>query len=148
MQKTKLGLPINFLGALVFFFGLFAGSGPLLNFGNLGVLPLFLLAGYILLSEQDEWLRNCAIKAVTIVIFFQVLILALGLISGSGLLGWIEDLVRMFDSGSSINLTGRWFCRFIGFIQATLALTRTIALVAFGIMSFLQISLGVKVTKS
>ena len=54
MNKTKLGITTGLLAALAYFTGCFSGY-----------LLLFLVAGYVLLKEEDEWLRKNVVKAVT-----------------------------------------------------------------------------------
>ena len=68
-MKSKLGLSVGALGALVFFAALFGGY--------VGVL---LVAGYIVLVEDNEWLRRSAVKAVFTLVFFSVLITVINLI--------------------------------------------------------------------
>lgn len=46
MEKSKLGISIGLLGALVYFMGL------------LNTTALIIIAGYILLFEQNGWLKN------------------------------------------------------------------------------------------
>lgn len=52
-MKTKLGVNVGIFGALIYFAALFGGY-----------VPLLLLVGYVLVMEQNEWLKNTAIKAV------------------------------------------------------------------------------------
>ena len=62
MVKTKLGLSIGLLSAVVYFTALFGGY-----------IPLFLLAGYILIVEQNDWLKRVCCKAVLLLIGFSLL---------------------------------------------------------------------------
>lgn len=62
MQKTKLGITVGLLGSAMYFTGLFAGF-----------LPAIILAGYVLIYEQNEWLRRCAVKVVSLMILFSLL---------------------------------------------------------------------------
>ena len=55
MQKTKLGISVGLLGAAIYFTGLFSGY-----------LVAVLLAGYVLMFEENEWLRKNAVKAVAL----------------------------------------------------------------------------------
>lgn len=69
MQKTRLGLSVGVLGAAVYLLGLFEGY-----------LPVLLLAGYILLFENNGWLRRCAVKAIVLMCAFSFLNIIIGLI--------------------------------------------------------------------
>ena len=53
MQKTKIGISVGVMGAVMYFASLFGGY-----------IPMLLLAGYIFLKEENIWLRKAAFKAV------------------------------------------------------------------------------------
>lgn len=82
MQKSKLGVSIGLVGAALYFFGAF------------NTLPAILLAGYVLLFEENDWLKKSAIKMVTVLVVFNVLIVAVGLIQ---------------DVFSVVNIFVNWF---------------------------------------
>ncbi len=84
MQKTKLGLTIGMLSAVVYFTALFGG-----------LIPLFLLVGYILLFEQNDWLRMVSFKAVALTIAFSVISAVIGLIPSA--LGCISNFLSIFE---------------------------------------------------
>lgn len=60
MQKTKLGLSVTFVAACLYFFGLFS------------TIPAVLLVAFVLLKEDDEWLKKMAVKALVLVLVFWV----------------------------------------------------------------------------
>ena len=62
MQKAKLGISVGLLGAAIY---LTALSGSLLG--------LLVLAGYVLLAEENAWLKRTAIKAVVTFIAFALI---------------------------------------------------------------------------
>ncbi|MFA9378004.1 MAG: hypothetical protein ACERKZ_14870 [Lachnotalea sp.] len=68
MEKTKLGLSIGLVGAALYFFGC------------ISVIPAFLLAGYILLFEENAWLKKSAVKMIIIVVSFGLLLAGVGII--------------------------------------------------------------------
>ncbi|WP_124068388.1 hypothetical protein [Clostridium sp. E02] len=82
MQKTKLGVSVGLLGAALYFLG------------AISILPAFLLAGYVLFVEENEWLKKTAVKMVTIIVVFNVLKVA------------VEMLQDVF---SSLDIIARWF---------------------------------------
>lgn len=67
MQQTKLGISVGLLGAALYFMGL-------VNF-----LGLFILAGYVLLFESNEWVRKSAVKAVALVVGFALISVVIGI---------------------------------------------------------------------
>ena len=84
MQKTKLGVKIGTLSAVVYFTALFGG-----------MIPLFLLVGYILLKEENDWLKRVCYKAVAIVIVSTLLINVISLIPSA--LSIIASFVALFE---------------------------------------------------
>lgn len=84
MQKTKLGISVGLLGAAMYFVG------------TLSIIPAFLIAGYVLLMEDNEWLKKAAVRMAAIVISFGILSVGVGM---------IDNVV------SVINLIVNWFGR-------------------------------------
>ncbi|HHU72816.1 MAG TPA: hypothetical protein GXZ21_12410 [Clostridiales bacterium] len=84
MQKTKLGISVGLLGALIYFMGM------------VNTLGLIIMVGYVLLKEENPWLRKSAVKAVVIVAGFTVVSVLIS--SGNQVfdifntaLGWFQD---------------------------------------------------------
>ena len=69
MQKTRLGISVGLIGSAMFFMGLFSGY-----------FVVTLLAGYVLLFEQNAWLKRSAVKALSLMVFFSLLVTLLNLI--------------------------------------------------------------------
>jgi len=78
MQKTKLGISVGLLGAIFFFAGFFGGY-----------LVTILMAGYILLVEDNAWLKRVTVKGVVLMLFFSVL---------AALINFIPNVVDLIDS--------------------------------------------------
>ena len=84
-MKTKLGISIGAMAAVIYLTALFGGY-----------IPLFLLAGYVLLLEGDEWLKRMCIKAVVLTLTVSTLSWLIGLIPD--VIGLINDLLVVFDA--------------------------------------------------
>lgn len=69
MEKTRLGITVGLLGALIYFAGLFSGY-----------LVTIILAGYVLMFEENPWLKRSAVKAVELMVFFSCLSVIVNLI--------------------------------------------------------------------
>lgn len=82
MLKTKLGISIALVGAAMYFLGAFS------------FVPAMLLAGYVLIAEENEWIKRQAAKMIGVVLLFGLLSIAVG---------WIDDVVGM------LNIIVRWF---------------------------------------
>ena len=91
MQKTKLGISIGLLGATVYFAALFSGH-----------IPLILIAGYILLFEENSWLKRAAIKAVAVVFSFALLNSLIGFIPNA--IDLINSVARIFSKNASVRV--------------------------------------------
>ena len=70
MQKTKLGLSVGLLGGIIYFASAFGG----------GYLVALLLCGYVLLVEDNPWLRKTSVKAVLLLNLFSLISFVLSLI--------------------------------------------------------------------
>ncbi|MBD5530749.1 MAG: hypothetical protein HDQ98_00900 [Lachnospiraceae bacterium] len=84
MLKTKLGISIALVGAAMYFLG------------AISFTPAVLLAGYVLIVEQNEWLKRQAAKMIGVVVVFGLLSIAVG---------WIDDVVYM------LGIIVRWFSK-------------------------------------
>lgn len=82
-MKTKLGISVGLLGTMVYFAALFGGY-----------TPVILLAGYVLLFEENEWLKKAAIKAVALLVSIAFLVTVINLIPD--ILSWISTIVSVF----------------------------------------------------
>ena len=82
MLKTKLGVSIALVGAAMYFLGAFS------------FIPAVLLAGYVLIAEENEWVKRQAARMIGVVLLFGLLSIAVG---------WIDDFV------SVLNIVVRWF---------------------------------------
>lgn len=82
MKRTKLGISDALLCAAIYFTGLFSGY-----------LVAILLTGYVLLFEENTWLKENAIRAVALMAVFSTLTTGIGLISNTfGILSRIISL--------------------------------------------------------
>lgn len=91
MQKTKLGISAALLGAVVCFSGLFSGY-----------LLVFLLTAYILLMEENVWLKKTAVKTVAVLMVFSLLSAVLGLLPD--LISVISSIFNIFNGSFSIRI--------------------------------------------
>ena len=83
MQKTKLGISVGLLGAGMYFMGLFSGY-----------MVTVLLAGYVLLCEENKWLRRAAVKAISVMVLFSFISTIVNLIPNA--MSFIDSIVSMF----------------------------------------------------
>lgn len=118
MQKTKLGISVGLLGAIIYFAAAFGG----------GYLVALLLCGYVLLVEDNPWLRKTSVKAVLLLVLFSLISVVLGIIPDI----WqtITNLLTAFNKYSSST--------FVSGINSAISSTITI------VKSILFVILGLK----
>ena len=90
MPKTKLGISVALMGAGLYFLGVFS------------FIPAFLLAAYVLLCEENAWLKRNAVRMVIIVVGFYLLHIGVDMLQEiwgvvNGILGWIPFLHLHFS---------------------------------------------------
>ena len=85
MQKTKLGISVGLLGALLYFSGFFGGY-----------VITIIMSGYVLLAEENMWLRKASVKAVALMVVFSILPSLLSLIPGA--IEIINEICALFES--------------------------------------------------
>ena len=99
MQNTKLGVSVGFFGAGIFLATLFGG-----------LVPAIILAGYVLLFEQNMWLRRTAVKSVALLLGFSFLF---------GIIGLIPDFMDIITSFTLL-FNGYFAPEVIGELQSVL----------------------------
>ena len=102
MQKSKLGISVGLLGAAIFFVCFFGGY-----------TAAVILAGYILLFEENAWLKRIAVKGVVLMIALATLSAAIYLLpnvitlidsiatvfGGHVYIAFISNIIRVIDAG-------------------------------------------------
>ena len=121
MQKTRLGVGVGLVAAAMYFIGLFGGY-----------LAAIVLAGYVLLFEEDEWLKKTAVKMVSLMVLFSVL---------AGIINLIPDVMDCLSNF----IKGFYGFLVIGVLSRTTTLAviildiiRTILFIVLGFMALHQ----------
>lgn len=117
MIKTKLGISVGMLGAAIYFTGLFGGY-----------VVAVLIAGYVLLFEENSWLKRSAVKAVSVMVLFSFVTVLINL---------IPDAISCVDYIASL-LGGSFHIAFVSNLVS--AVTSIINIIE----KILLISLGIK----
>ena len=120
MQKTRLGISAGLMGAALYFLGF------------LGIIPVVLVAGYVLLFEENEWLKRTAVKAVAVLAFFAVLIAFVNLAANSRT--FLIDLSNIFGDGVSLIM----FNRIISICRTVISFAQTVFLLLLGFKALKQ----------
>jgi hypothetical protein len=115
LVKSKLGISCQLFGALLYFMGL------------INVLGLVLLAGYILLFEENKWLKKTAVKATAIVVIFALAGVAVGFLDN--IFSAINSMFRYTPSGIS------WLFKIDSLLSNLIYAAEKVILVVFGFMT-------------
>lgn len=121
MQKSKLGVSVALIGAALYFTGLFSGY-----------VAIIVLAGYVLLMEENVWLKKTAVKSVALLMLFSLVLSVLGLIPG--LINFIDDIFNIFGGNFHISfLTG-----IINMLRSGINLIETVLFLILGLKALNQ----------
>ena len=93
-MKSKLGISVGLFGAGIYL-------------GNLvgGILVSILLLGYVLLFEENEWLKVSVIKATVLSMLFTFVTMIVELVPRT--IGTIDNLMRIFDGDFTMQFLSR-----------------------------------------
>lgn len=94
MQKTKLGISVGLLGAAIYFTCLFSGY----------LVPV-VLTGYVLLREENEWLKKNAVKAVALLASFSLLTTIIYFIPNA--ISFIDNTFAIFNGSFHISFLSK-----------------------------------------
>jgi hypothetical protein len=128
MQKTKLGISVGLLGAALYFMGLFSGY-----------MVTVLLAGYVLMFEENTWLRKAAVKAVAVMVLFSL---------ASAVVNLIPNAMNLIDAIVSI-LGSHFYIAFISnlvsAVVTALNLLQKLVMLGLGLAALSQGTIAVPV---
>lgn len=128
MQKTKLGVSVGVVGAALYFFGFFSGYTAML-----------LLAGYVLLMEENEWLKKTAVKAIATMVVFSLLSVLIGLIPN--VFDFIGDICDLFGGYVSFSVV----FKIQNLLNSILRLVETVVFLLLGLKALRQGTIKVPV---
>ncbi len=128
MQKTKLGISVGLTGALVYF-GCYFG----------GYVAGVLLLGYVLLVEDNPWLRKATTKAFVLLVSFSVAFAVVNFIPE--IVNFIVSILSIFDARVDLGfITG-----IFSVISGALGVVKTVVFVLLGLKALNQGTLNIPV---
>ena len=119
MGTTKIGVPAKLLAAFAYLAAFFSGY-----------VAFLLIGGYILIREQNDWLRFHAVKAGVIMVCFSIANALISLIPS--LFTWIDDLLGIF--GGSFRLA--FIYNGQSWLATTLAVLEKVLFLVLAFMAF------------
>lgn len=121
MQKTKLGISVGLVAALIYFAGYFSG-----------ILAMVVIGGYVFIAEDDEWLKRTTAKAIVLSLSLSLLSAVIGLIPDA--IGLINDLLVIFDDSFYLPKVNS----FINLLNSVISITKTVLFVVLGVKALKQ----------
>lgn len=115
-MKTKLGISAGALGAVLYFTALFGGY-----------VPLFIAVGYVLIKEENVFVRKTAFKSVVLLLTFSAV---------STLLSSLNEILSII--GNLLDTFIEVPLNFDDILINIVSLVKTAVFVIFGIMAFKQ----------
>ena len=111
MQKTRFGMSVALMGAIIF-------VGAIL-----GPIPALLTAGYALIAEDNPWLKRTAVKALVLVTAFTVISSVISIIPG--IIGVVSSFLNIFNVSfylTVVNSIINFLHTVVGFVEGILYL--------------------------
>lgn len=131
MQKTRLGILVGLLGAALFLSCL---SG--------GYTVAIILAGYILLFEENAWLKRTTVKGVALMFGFAVLSAVINLIPNA--ITFIDSILNVFGGNFYIAFVSN----IIDVINNALSIIEKLLFIVLGLKAFNQGTVKIPVVDS
>ncbi len=128
MRKSKLGISVGLMAAALY---LITGFG--------GYTAALLVTGYILLREEDLWLKKEAVKSVGVLILFSLVSWLISLVPN--LFNLISDFVNLFKG----NFYPEIMYRIFNFLTSCWSLAKGILFVYLSLQALKKKSVTVPV---
>lgn len=119
MEKTKLGLSVSIMAAIMCLVGWIGGY-----------VVAIVMAGYILLAEEDKFLKSVAVKTIVLMIAFSLASIAISFIPN--VIGVVESFISIFTIYFNINIIHRIF----DFLGSVLSVAKTVVFILFTYASY------------
>lgn len=128
MQKTRLGISVGMLGAAVYLTGLFSGY-----------LVAILIAGYVLLFEENGWLKRSVVKAVSLMVLFSFITVLINLIPDA--MNCISYIASMFGGNFHVG----FITNLVSAVTSVIDIIEKVFFLALGVKALNQGTIAVPV---
>ncbi len=133
MKKTMLGIPASLLAALVCLLGYYGGY-----------VVAALIVGYVLLMEENTFVKRMACKVMALLLAFSMVSTAIYLLPN--MLTMIHSLIRVFAPNVYVEeLYSNFLTRLAEFLSSVLSLGKTVLFLLMGLMAFFDKELKIPV---
>lgn len=122
MQKSKLGISVGLIAAISYFACIFGG----------GFTVSIIICGYVLIREDNPWLKRISLKAVILLALFSIISFVLNLIPNC--LGTINEFAMAINHPFSTN----FITSIVDGLTSILEIVRNILFVVLGLKALSQ----------
>lgn len=127
MQNSKLGLPAGIAAAIMYLCALFGGY-----------VPALLAAGFILLCEEENFIRRAAVKSLVVLIACSLLNVLIYLIPN------VVDIFRSMLNIFTVSFSTSFLDNSSSMLSQSLTLIKTVVLVLLAVLAFFGKSIDLK----
>lgn len=128
MQRTKLGISVGLMGFITYLVCYFGGY-----------IAALIVFGYILLVENNQWLRKTVVKALVLTISFSLLSAIVGFIPG--IIEFIGEVASIFNGTFYLTIVSK----IITVLTSAIGLIKTIVFIILGLKALVQGTIAVPV---
>lgn len=130
MTKTKLGISNFLLAAIIYLLGLFSNT-----------VALVVAVGYVLIREDDAWLRKAALKAL--ILHLVILVLQCVVAFMPDLLGLLNSFLNIFK----VNVNFGFVSSVKSFLNNSLDILRTVLFFLLALFALLGKNIPIPVVE-
>jgi len=123
LEKTKLGIPVGVFAAIIYFIAVIGGYNSL--------IVLILALGYVMMKEDNQWLKKAVFKALAIFLAYYVFVELINIFDNS-----ILSLPYTLSNGKIRSIKIPF--NFINIIKSLASLVRYALLLFLGFGAFKQ----------
>lgn len=127
-MKAKIGISVGLFGAALYFLGLIAGYWCVV-----------LLTGYILLVEDNEWLRKTSVKVIALMVIFDFAIIVVNFIPN--VIGFIDSFVSIFNASFYVTFISKLAAAIVNALEVI----QTVIFIILGLKALNQGTISVPV---
>ena len=118
MEKTRLGISVSLMVGILYFFGIYGG------YTITGIA-----VGYVLLKEDNNWLKKQSLRVLLLMVLFSLLGTAVGIIPS--ILGVFSNILEVFDVYYYFN----FFRNVFAVLDSVLSVLRIVAFAGLGVLA-------------
>ena len=131
MQKTKLGITVGFMGAILYCLGLFSGY-----------FVTVAAVAYVLIAEENIWLRKTAVKVLALTFLFPIIRTIIGVIPDA--IGFINNIMNLFNDTFEVEIISK----IVVILNNIVNIAEYVIFILLGIRAFSQGTIKIPVVDS